>query len=166
MAKKKYMAQAIRKGITRRTFKYNSKKGTAYHWTYILRAKDKRKRELIARGIERAVKNNKRISYSNEAKKNARLFDAVKPLGFDCLRLRKRATTNCCNLASVACRYAGIKTPRKSSARTLPHKWEKYGFYVIPYKHGKTKLKRGDILDATIKPKVHTAIYLGGGEKR
>lgn len=160
MAKKHYMAQAIRKGIKTRTFKYNKKSGTAYHWTYVLRAKDPKKRELIAKGMERAVKCGK-IKYSNESSKNAKLFDSVKGNKFDPMKLTKTTTTNCCNLASVACRYAGMKTPRKSSARTLPEKWKKYGFEVIKYKKGQTKLKRGDILDATIKPKVHTAVYLG-----
>ena len=155
------MAQAIRKGIRSQKFKYSRRNGTAYHWTYVLRAKDKKKRELIARGMERAVKCGK-ISYSNESNKNARLYDAVKKHKFDCMRLKKRTTTNCCNLASVACNYAGIKTPRKNSATTLPSKWGKMkDFKVIRYKHGKTKLKRGDILDASHKPKIHTAVYLG-----
>ena len=156
-----YIAQAIRKGVVKRKFPYSKRKGHAYHWTYVLRAKDPKKRELIARGMERAAKNKRLIKYSNAAEKNAKLYDAVKSKKFDPLRVSKKTTTNCCNLASVACNYAGIRTPRKSSARTLPMKWEKYGFKVIPYKHGKTKLKRGDILDANIKPKVHTAVYLG-----
>lgn len=157
---KHYIAQAVRKGIKKRTFPYSKKKGKAYHWTYVLRAKDKDKRELIAKGMERAVRC-KKIKYSNESSRNAALFDAVKKYKFDCMKLKKTTTTNCCNLASVACRYAGIKTPRKSSSRTLPTKWKKYGFTVYKYKKGKTKLRRGDILVATIKPKVHTAVYLG-----
>ena len=155
-----YMAQAVRKGIRKQKFKYAKTKGTAYHWTHVLRAKDAKKRDLIAQGMEKAVKCGK-ISYSNESKKNAALFDAVKKYGFDCSKLKKKVTTNCCNLASVACNYAGIPTPRKNSARTMVGKWEKYGFDVIPYKHGKTKLMRGDVLVASIKPKVHTAVYTG-----
>ena len=154
------MAQAIRKGIRIQRFKYARTDGRAYHWTYVLRAKDKKKRELIARGMEKAVRCGK-ISYSNDGNRNAKLYDAVKPYKFNCSKLRKRTTTNCCNLVSVACRYAGLKTPRKSSARTIPQKWGRYGFEVIRYKHGKTKLQRGDILDASHKPKVHTAVYLG-----
>lgn len=154
------MAQAIRKGIRTQRFKYAKTDGKAYHWTYVLRAKDRKKRELIAEGMEKAVKCGK-IKYSNDADRNARLYDAVKNYHFNCAKLKKHTTTNCCNLASVACRYAGIKTPRKNSARTIPEKWEKYGFKVIRYKHGKTKLLRGDILDASHKPKVHTAVYLG-----
>lgn len=156
----KYIAQAVRRGIVKRRFPYSKKPGRAYHWTYVLRAVDPAKRELIARAMERAVKN-EGLSYSNTAEGNAVLFDKAKKYHYDPGKVR-RATTNCCNLASVACRYAGLKTPRKSSARTLPEKWEKYGFKVFRYHHGKTKLKRGDILDASIKPKVHTAVYLGG----
>ena len=154
------IAQAVRRGILIRTFPYSKRIGRAYHWTYVLRAKDKKKRELIAKGMEYAVAC-KRISYSNEPSKNAVLFDLAKPYKFDCRRLKRKATTNCCNLVSVACRYAGIPTPRKNTATTLPQKWEQYGFYVFRYKHGVTKLKRGDILDANVKPKVHTAVYLG-----
>lgn len=153
------IAQAIRKGIQIRKFPYSKKKGSAYHWTYVLRAKDEPKRDKIAKGMEKAVKCGK-ISYSNTKEKNAALFDAVKKYGFDCSKLKKKTTTNCCNLASVACNYAGIKTPRKNNSRTLPQKWAPYGFDVIKYKHGKTKLKRGDILVATQKPHVHTAVYL------
>ena len=153
------IAQAIRKGIQIRKFPYSKKKGSAYHWTYVLRAIDESKRDKIAKGMEKAVKCGK-ISYSNTKERNAALFDAVKKYGFDCSRLKKKTTTNCCNLASVACNYAGIKTPRKNNSRTLPAKWKPYGFEVIKYKHGKTKLKRGDILVATQKPKVHTAVYL------
>lgn len=150
------MAQAIRKGIRTQKFKYNN---SAYHWSYVLRAKDKQKRPLIAEGMERAVKCGK-ISYSNESQKNAALFDSVKPYKFDCLKLKNRTTTNCCNLVSVACRYAGMKTPRKSSARTMASKWKKYGFKCLAYKG--TKLQRGDILVDVTEPKVHTAVYLGG----
>jgi len=158
-----YMAQAVRKGIRKQKFKYAKTKGTAYHWTYVLRAKDPVKRELIAVGMERAVKKANYIKYSNESKKNARLYDAVKGKKFNCLKVKKRTYTNCINLVSVACNFAGIKTPRKSSARTAPDKWVKAHsdeFERIKYVHGKTKLIRGDILDATIKPKVHAAVYL------
>lgn len=153
------IAQAIRKGIQIRKFPYSKKKGHAYHWTYVLRAIDESKRDKIAEGMEKAVKC-KKIKYSNAKDKNAKLYDAVDDLGFDCSKLKKTTTTNCCNLASVACNYAGIRTPRKNNSRTLPSKWKPYGFEVIKYKHGKTKLKRGDILVATQKPKVHTAVYL------
>lgn len=153
------IAQAIRKGIQIRKFPYSKKKGTAYHWTYVLRAKDESKRDKIAKGMEKAVKCGK-ISYSNTKEKNAALFDAVKSKGFDCSKLKKKTTTNCCNLASVACNYAGIKTPRKNNSRTVVTKWAPLGFQVIKYKYKKTKLKRGDILVASQKPKPHVAVYL------
>ena len=155
-----YMAQAIRKGIRRQKYKYNPSPKSAYHWSYVLRTPDKTKRELIARGMEKAVACGK-ISYSNDSRTNAALWDAVKGKGFDCSRLTKRTTTNCVNLVSVACRYAGLKTPRKSSARTIAQKWQKYGFkcYRFTGKH----LQRGDILVDCTEPKVHAAVYLGGG---
>ena len=152
------MAQAVRKGIRKQKYKYSKSKKSAYHWSYVLRAKDEDKRNKIAEGMEKAVACHK-ISYSNEGERNANLFDKVKGEGFDCSRLTSKATTNCCNLVSVACRYAGLKTPRKSSARTMMSKWPKYGFkkYKFTGKH----LQRGDILVDTTEPKVHTAVYLG-----
>ena len=154
-----YMAQAIRKGIRKQKYKYSKSKKSAYHWSYVLRAKNKAQRELIARGMEKAVACGK-ISYSNDGKKNALLFDKVKGEGFDCSKLTSKATTNCCNLVSVACRYAGLKTPRKSTARTMASKWKKYGFNC--YKFTGKSLQRGDILVDCTEPKVHTAVYLGG----
>lgn len=153
------IAQAIRKGIQTRKFPYSKKKGSAYHWTYVLRAIDESKQDKIAKGMEKAVKCGK-ISYSNKKEKNANLYDKVKDKGFDCSKLKKKTTTNCCNLASVACNYAGIKTPRKNNSRTIAEKWASLGFQVIKYKHKKTKLKRGDILVASQKPKPHVAVYL------
>ena len=159
-----YIAQATKnKGIHKRKMVYSSKKGHAYHWTYVIRAKDPEKRELIALDMERAVKKAKYIKYSNASKKNAKLYDNVKKYGFNCLKLKKKSTTNCINLASVAFNFAGIKTPRKSTARTAPSKWVEAHpdeLERIKYVHGKTKLIRGDMLDATIKPKVHAAVYL------
>ena len=152
------MAQAVKKGIRKQKFKYAKKKSSAYHWSYVLRAKNKDRRDLIAQGMEKAVAC-KKISYSNESKKNAALFDCVKSVGFDCSKLNVRTTTNCCNLVSVACRYAGLKTPRKSSARTMASKWKKYGFKC--YKYSGKNLKRGDILVDNTEPKVHTAVFLG-----
>lgn len=155
-----YIAQAIKKGIQKRKMVYSSKKGHAYHWTYVLRAKDPEKRELIASDMERAVKKAKYIKYSNTSKSNAKLYDSVKGKKFNCSKVKKRTYTNCCNLASVACNYAGIKTPRKNNSRTVVTKWAPLGFQVIKYKHKKTKLKRGDILVASQKPKPHVAVYL------
>ena len=152
------MAQAVRKGIRKQKYKYSKSKKSAYHWSYVLRAKDKAKRNKIAEGMEKAVACHK-ISYSNEGERNAALFDMVKEEGFDCSKLKKKTTTNCCNLVSVACRYAGIPTPRKSSARTMASKWKKYGFKCLKFKG--TKLHRGDILVDNTEPKVHTAVYLG-----
>lgn len=167
MAKKKkkkvpMIAQATPKhGIAYRKLPYSKVRGTAYHWRYVIRATGKARRKLIAKGIENAVECRK-VKYSNKGKTNAKLYDDTKPYRFNCLKLKKKSSTNCCNLASVACRYAGIHTPRKSSARTLPQKWAKVkGLKVYRYHHGRTKLRRGDILDADIKPKVHTAVYIG-----
>lgn len=161
MAKKKHkpkMAQAVRKGIRTQAYKYNKDKHSAYHWSYVLRAPKSAQRELIAIGMEKAVKCGK-IRYSNESDRNAKLCDDVKKYHYDCMKLKGRTYTNCCNLVSVACRYAGIGTPRKSTARTMAQKWRKYGLKC--YKFTGKNLKRGDILVDCTEPKVHTAVYLG-----
>lgn len=160
MAKKKEakMGQAIRKGIRKQAYKYSKSRNSAYHWSYVLRAPKSAQRELIAIGMEKAVKCGK-IRYSNESDSNAKLYDDVRKLHFDCSKLRKRTYTNCCNLVSVCCRYAGIDTPRKSTARTMAQKWQKYGLKC--HKFTGKNLKRGDILVDCTEPKVHTAVYLG-----
>ena len=159
---KKYIGQATKKhGIAYRKLPYSKKKGSAYHWTYIIRATDKAKRKRIAEGMRRAI-GCRKIKYSNDSRYNARLYDDVAKYGFDCAKLKKTSYTNCINLLSVCFRYAGLKTPRKSSARTAPQKWSKVkGIKVYRYKHGKSKLHVGDGLDATQKPKVHAACYVG-----
>lgn len=153
-----YMAQAIRKGIRKQKYTYNKSKKSAYHWSYVLRAKDKEKRELIAQGMEKAVAC-KKLSYSNTKEKNADAWDKASKVGFDCSKLKSKGTINCVNLVSIACNYAGIKTPRKSSARTMASKWTSKG--LKRYKFTGKSLQRGDILVDCTEPKVHTAVYLG-----
>lgn len=162
-----YIAQATRKkGIAYRKLPYSKKPGTAYHWRYVIRASDPKTRKMIRLGLINGVEC-KRISYSNESEKNAKLYDDTKPYKWDCRKLKKLSTSNCCNYVSVAFNFAGIRTPRKSSARTLPQKWAKVkGLKVYRYRPGKTKLREGDALDADIKPKVHTAGYIGAKPKK
>ena len=140
----------------KRSFKYSSFYGSAYHWTHVLRHPDKEKRELIAKGMELAIEQKKWIRYSN-GNKSVSLFDALK-VKFKIKSLHKRVYANCCNLVSVCCRYAGLNTPRKCDSRTVPKTFK--GFTRIKYKNG-MKLKRGDILVSTTMPKCHTAVYLG-----
>lgn len=157
-----YIAQATRKkGIAYRKLPYTKKAGTAYHWTYVIRATNPKVRKLIAQGLINGVEC-KKIRYSNESNTNAQLYDDTKKYKFNCLKLKTTSYTNCCNFVSVGMRFAGIHTPRKSSARTLPQKWAKVdGLKVYRYRHGKTKLLKGDVLDASQKPKVHTVGYIG-----
>lgn len=140
----------------KRSFKYSSFYGSAYHWTHVLRHPNIEKRELIAQGMEECIKKRKYIKYSN-GKKSADLYDNVKPK-FNISKLSKKVWANCCNLVSVCCRYAGLNTPRKCDSRTVPETFKE--FTRTKYKNG-MKLKRGDILVSTTMPKCHTAVYLG-----
>lgn len=146
-----YIGEIVHKGVRKRKFKY--KPNTYSGWNYVMRA-PKDKRELIAQGMELAIKNKSKIKYDNGSK-SGRLYDDTKPK-FD-FRLTKKTYTNCSALASVCCRYAGIKTPKKSSSLTLHKKWT--GFKRIKYKQG-MKLYRGDVLVRCKYPSPHTAVVL------
>ena len=92
-----------KKGVHSRSFPYSSNTGSAYHWTYVMRA-DKKYRLLIAEGMEKAIKKKKKIKYSNGSK-CCQLYDDVKPK-FDVSKLNKKSYVNCSVLASICCRYA------------------------------------------------------------
>lgn len=162
-----YIAQATRKkGIAFRKLPYSRKAGTAYHWTYVIRATDPKARKAIVADAKAAVKSGK-IRYSNEAATNAKLYEDTKKHKFDCSKLKKKSSTNCINYASVCCRFAGLKTPRKSSAASMVRTWKDVrGLKIIRYRHGKTKLRAGDLLDASQKPSCHVAIYIGKRGKK
>ena len=154
-----YIGQMTRKrGAEKRKFKYNPNVKGNYHWTYVMRYPNATKRKKIAEGMELAIKKKKYIKYSNGSK-STKVYDYVKTLKWNIGKIAKKTYTNCCVLASVACRYAGIATPKKSSSLTLHKKWTKYGFKRIKYKKG-MKLYRGDILVCTTKYHPHTAVVL------
>lgn len=146
------------KGVHKAKYKYKNPTSSTFHWTYIVRHPRKKKRELIARGMEECLNKRKYIKYSN-GKKSVDLYDKLKPK-FNISKLSKKTWANCCNIVSVCCRYAGLKTPRKCDSRTVPKEFEKIGFKVIKYSKDK-KLYRGDILVSTTMPHCHTVIYLG-----
>lgn len=148
-----------KRGVHKRKFKYSAQTGSAWHWTYVIRAKNADKRKLIAKGMENAIANSKLIKYSNASKKNTALYNAVKPYKFDCRKLKKKTTVNCSALASICARYAGYKTPRRSSSLTIHKTWKDKGFKVLKYKKG-MKLYRGDVLISTTRPSPHTAVVL------
>lgn len=139
----------------RKKFKYSANSGSAYHWSYVKRASKKEKRELIAKAMELAIKNGKYIKYSNKSAKSVELYEAIKPK-FKIQDLKHKVHTNCCDLVSVCCRYAGFNTPKHNDSRYIADKW--LGLKKIKYEKG-MKLYRGDILISVNKP--HTAIYLG-----
>lgn len=145
--------QMTRKCVGTRKFPYNADKTKSYHWTYVLRHP---KGDKIAEGMELALKTKSKIKYDNGSK-STQLYTIMKPLKWDMSKLTKTAYVNCCVIVSIACRYAGIKTPKKCSSRTMYKQWKKYGFEIIPYKKG-MKLKRGDILTCTTQEHPHTAV--------
>lgn len=154
-----YIGQiTTKKGVHKRKFAYSKKAGSAYHWTYVKRAINTKKRKLIAEGMEQAIAKKKYIKYDN-GDKSTKMFDDLKPLKFNISKLAKKTYVNCCNLASICCRYAGISTPRKSSSLTLHNKWSDKDFKRLPYKEG-MKLSKGDVLISTTTPKPHTAVVL------
>lgn len=147
--------QLTSKGVNKRSTPYNTNEGSAYHWTYVMRYPNTEVRELIAEGMEHALSAKAMIGYDNGSK-STKLFTDTKP-HYDCKRLKKKSYANCCNLVSVACRYAGIKTPKSLNSLTLHKTLTNYGFKRIKFEKG-MKLYRGDILVSSTRPKPHTAV--------
>lgn len=155
-----YIGHAQRKGLNKKTFKYSKKKSSPYHITYVIHATNDIKREKIAKCMEYAIAKKKLIKYSNSGAKSYSLYTALKKKKFDPRKLKKKAYTNCCNLVSVCCRFAGYKTPKQMSSVKLHKQFKKIkGFKVKKYKPGMV-LVRGDIIVSTTTPGAHSMVVL------
>ena len=137
---------------------YLSSKG----W-YVLRAKDEKVAEKIAKNMEYAC-DNENIGYSQA--KNQTLYNAVKDLGFDCSKLKVKCETDCARLVRVCVLYAGVECGDFYTA-TLKSTLEKTGKFTIftedKYCKSSDYLKRGDIL--VTRTKGHTVVVLSDGAK-
>jgi hypothetical protein len=131
----------------------------------VLRCKDPVKRELIAKAMERACKNND-IGYDQYQRDT--LFNNVKNKGFDPAKTTKKVETDCSALVRVCIAYAygkdiagNIRTVTEPSTLVKTGEFEK----LTSDKYCKSSdwLLRGDIVCTSVSG--HTAVVLDDGAK-
>jgi uncharacterized protein YgiM (DUF1202 family) len=132
---------------------YEHKKG----WGYILRPKNKKDAEAMAKCMEDACANNC-IGYDQNDRLT--LWEAVKNNGFKCdsKSLTKKVECDCSALVRVCMAYAGIKVANFRTATQIDTIMPTKKFKKIKFKDA-NQLKRGDIVVTKITPG-HTAIVL------
>lgn len=135
-------------------------------WT-LIRAKSAEAREKIAQDMEWAV-NSKFIGYDQS--QNRTLYDVVKPLGFNCSKVKTYCETDCAQLVRVCVRYAGIDCGDFYTANEVAalKKTGKFDIYTDSmYCKSSDYLLRGDILVTgnPINVKGHTVVVLSNGAK-
>ena len=137
---------------------YEHKKG----WGYILRPKDKKVAEKMAKCMEDACANDC-IGYDQTDRLT--LWDAVKNNGFKCDKksLTKKVECDCSALVRVCMAYAGIKVESFRTATQVNIVMATKKFKKIKFKNV-NQLKRGDIVVTKITPG-HTAIVLSDAIK-
>lgn len=129
----------------------------------LIRAKDPKAREMIAKDMEYACAN-KLIGYDQS--QNRTLYDVVKPLGFDCSKVKTACETDCAQLVRVCVRYAGIDCGDfyTVTEKDVLQKTGKFDIYTsAKYCKSSDYLLRGDIL--VTKTKGHTVVVLSNGSK-
>jgi peptidoglycan hydrolase-like protein with peptidoglycan-binding domain len=127
----------------------------------VFRAKDPNVAEAIARDMEYACDNNY-IGYDQS--QNQTLWNVVKPLDFDCSKVRVACETDCSQLLRVCINYAGIPIAMFSTADEPSYLLQSGGFVEMgsECQRSSANLKRGDIL---VTPhKGHTVVVLTDGQ--
>jgi uncharacterized protein YgiM (DUF1202 family) len=126
-------------------------------WGYILRPKDKKVAEAMAKCMEEACANDC-IGYDQTDRLT--LWEAVKNNGFKCDKksLTKKVECDCSALVRVCMAYAGIKVENFRTATQVEIIMASKKFKKIKFKNV-NQLKRGDIV-VTKEVPGHTAIVL------
>lgn len=129
----------------------------------VFRARDPKKREMIAVAMERACKNND-IGYSQGSRLT--LTENVKPYGYDPAKTTKPVNTDCSALVRCCCLYAGIKVDNFITSNE-PSKLLGTGEFIEltgdKYAKKSDYLCRGDLLVSPVKG--HTVAVLSNGPK-
>ena len=129
----------------------------------VFRAKDAAAQEKIAKAMQWACDTNL-IGY-DQGERNT-LYNAIKNVGFDILKLYKPVETDCSALVRVCCAYAGIMLPDFYTANE-PSALLNSGAFVemtgSTYTEKSDYLIRGDIL--VTRTKGHTVVVLSDGSK-
>ena len=130
---------------------------------YVVRAKDPVARDRIAQDMEFAC-DNPNIGYDQS--QNQTLWQVVKPLGYDCSKVRTPCETDCARLVRVCVWYGGIECSDFYTA-TLVETLRKTGQFDVftsdKYCKSSDYLQRGDIL--CTRTKGHTVVVLSDGAK-
>lgn len=137
---------------------YLHKKG----WV-VIRAKSQTMRTKIAQDMEYAC-NNSNIGYDQS--QNSTLWNIVKPLGFNCSKVRVKCETDCARLVRVCCWYAGSKPTDFYTGSEVSALRATGDFDILTdskYTTSSDYLMRGDIL--VTKTKGHTVVVLDNGSK-
>lgn len=146
------------KGEVSKQYWYLHSKG----WV-VVRAKDPKVREKIAKGMEIACRNK---NYGYDQSQNRSAWDYLKKFGFDMEKLDTPKETDCAQLVRLCIHYAGLTTPDFYTA-TLVEVLKKTGYFEIltsdKYCKSSDYLLRGDIL--CTKTKGHTVVVLTNGAK-
>lgn len=137
---------------------YEHRKG----WGYILRPKDKKVAEAMAKCMEDACANDC-IGYDQNDRLT--LWEAVKNNGFKCDKksLTKKVECDCSALVRVCMAYAGVKVENFRTATQVGIVMASKKFKKIKFKNT-SQLRRGDIV-VTKEVPGHTAIVLSNGAK-
>lgn len=124
-------------------------------WDFVLRAKTKTTRHLIADDAIKAVRNGD-IGYSQDHRYT--LYDASKKYGFDCGLVDIPVECDCSSLMTVCANYAGIAIPKNTSTHNMKSRYTATKDFKIlesnKYTLSPENLKRGDIL---VRAGYHTA---------
>lgn len=131
-------------------------------WVSVIRAKDSKVAEKIAKAMEAACANNK-IGYDQNQRTT--LFTEAKAKGWDISKITKACETDCSALVAVCVNAAGVTvskdiyTGNEANALKATGKFEV--FTESKYLTSDSYLKRGDILLSN----GHTAVVLSNGSK-
>lgn len=124
-------------------------------WDFVLRAKTKTTRRLIADDAIEGVRNGN-IGYSQENRYT--LYDAAKNVGFDCELVEKKVECDCSSFMTVCANYAGVAIPKDTSTHNMKSRYSATKDFKIyesnKYTLSSESLKTGDIL---VRAGYHTA---------
>jgi hypothetical protein len=144
---------------------YSSKKGSAYNWQYVVRAKDPNKAKQIANNMIDACNNN-HIGYDQKTPDRNTFFDEARKANWNISDIKNNCETTCASAVSVCVNAAGIKTPKTTYSGILYKQLMDTGEFISftnkDYTANSNKLLPGDIL---ISPNKHTAMVVKSPNK-
>lgn len=133
----------------------------AYGWNKVIRAKDPKVAEKIAKAMEMACANNC-IGY--DQKQRTTLYELAKNVGWDLSKITTKCECDCSSLVAVCVNASGIKVSKDIYTGNESKALQATGAFTVLMTKGYTDydsyLMRGDIL---LKEGSHTAVVLSNG---